>query len=83
MFSTTLPSGWQVFESLQHSIDSRIVNSAALGGEEALSDLLDDFAKDFVPDAERVERRFRSLLRNRARKHRHRIGLLFLTWHPT
>ena len=37
MFSATLPSGWQAFERLQHSIDSQLVTCVTLGGEEALS----------------------------------------------
>ena len=77
MLSASLTSGWQTFERLQHSVDSRIVTSDTLGGEEALSDLLDDFTADFTPSAEYVERRFRSLRCNRVRKQRHRICLLF------
>ena len=75
MTPSALSPGWQVFERLQHSIDARILNADAFGAEEALTDLLDDFAKGFVPTAGYVKRRFRSLRQNRSRKHRHRLAL--------
>ncbi|MGA7698376.1 MAG: hypothetical protein WCB27_02125 [Thermoguttaceae bacterium] len=79
MTPSALLPGWLVFERLQHSIDARILNADALGAEEALADLLDDFANGFTPTAEYVKRRFRSLRQNRSRKHRHRFALASAT----
>ncbi len=75
MTFSALSPGWQAFERLQHYIDARILNADALGAEEALADLLDDFANGFTPTGDYLKRRFRSLRHNRSRKHRHRFAL--------
>jgi hypothetical protein len=77
MFPITPSLGWEAIERLQHFIDSRKVTPVAFGSDEALSAVLDYFPKDSVPSAEHIERRFRCLRRNRVRKQRNRVRLLF------
>lgn len=74
-FDCTL-SGWQAFQDLQHFISTRNLASHALACEEALSNVLDEFKPNVAPSAADVNRRFRSLRRNRVRKHRRRQALV-------
>lgn len=76
MCSSNLPTGWRAFERLQRSLDVRSINPVTSGSDEALSDLLNEFGKLDLPTDQQVERRFRSLRRNRVRKYRHRVSLL-------
>lgn len=66
----SLPFPWNTFSELQRATDTSVVSHAR---DEALSELLDDFADGSVPrDSEAMLRRYRSLVTNRAKKYRSR-----------
>jgi len=71
-----LPFPWNTFQRLQAATDSRIINARTNGREEALTVLLEELAAGKVPpNAETMERRYRTLSANRAKKYRYRVEL--------
>ena len=71
-----LPFPWDTLQRLQAATDSPVINARTKGREEALTMLVEELAEGQVPpDAETMERRYRTLSANRAAKYRHRKQL--------
>jgi hypothetical protein len=66
--------GWMAFSRLQHFLNSLSIDATIWGRDEAGTDLVTDLANDDLSPAE-VNRRFRGIALNRARKHRNRAQL--------
>lgn len=63
--------GWMAFSRLQHVINSLPIDATVWGRDEAATDLVDELVSDELSPVE-VNRRFRGIALNRARKHRNR-----------
>lgn len=70
--STPLPFPWNTVHRLQLVTDSITVNAQANGRDEALTTIVEELADGEVPpDEETMERRYRTLAANRAKKYRY------------
>ena len=74
MIAPSPETGWTAFARLQHSLERKRTCTESWACEEALTNLLDDFASG-IPSPQELKRRFQSLVLNRSRKHRNRARL--------
>ncbi len=71
-----LPFPWETFLRLQLVTDSPVITARTKAREEALTELLEEVAASgFTRDAGAIERHYRALSANRAKKYRHRTEL--------